>query len=102
METDSAFVRADGVVELHAVADVVLNFAVVVEPCHTEGDDAVGFDHALDDAVSFKLGVTVVDVFNRKKHLAHCLQVLFFSRMLCFQGVHDIIYIHSYKLYELG
>ena len=63
VETDAAFVRADGIVELHAVADVVLHFAFVVEPCYAESDDAVGLDHAFYDFVAFEFGMLVVDFF---------------------------------------
>ena len=54
METDTALVGAYRVVELHAVAYVVLNFALVVDPAYTECEDAVRFDHALDDFGFFK------------------------------------------------
>ena len=63
VEADAAFVRADGIVELNSVAEVVLNFALVVDPCYTEGDNAVRLDHALDNFITLELGVLVVDVF---------------------------------------
>ncbi len=95
VEADTPLVRADSVVELHAVADVVLDLAVVVNPGDAERYDAVRLDHALDDAVLLELGMLVVDVGNGEEHLAHCLQVFLFARMLGFQAVHDAIYIHS-------
>ncbi len=64
METDATFVRADGIVELHAVTYVVLNFALVVNPGYTESEDTVGFDHTFDDFVAFEFRVLVVYVLN--------------------------------------
>ena len=50
-------------------------------------------DHAwldtLDEAHALELGMLVIDVFNREEHFAHCLQVLFFTRVLCFQILQD-------------
>ena len=94
METDTAFVRADGVVELNAVAEVVLDFALIVDPSYTESVDAIGFNHTFDDFIFLELGMLVVDVLYREKHLANCLEVLFFARMLSFQGAHDIVNVH--------
>ncbi len=95
METDAPFVRADGIVELHTIADVVLHFAFVVDPGHAESDDAVRFDHPLDDAVALEFGVAVIDAFHRKQHFAHCLQILFLTWVFRLKGAHDIIYIHN-------
>lgn len=95
METDAALVRANGFIELHAIAEVGLNLAAVIDPCHAECDDTVGLDHALDDACFFEFRVLVVDIGYRDKDFLHGLQILFFSRMLCFQRAHDGIYIHS-------
>ena len=48
VETESALVRTDGGVELHAVADVDLHFAFVIDPGHAESDDAFGFNQAFE------------------------------------------------------
>ena len=52
-ETDTALVRADSGVELHAVATVHLNVTLVIEPRYAESDHAFRFDEAVDHAVSF-------------------------------------------------
>ena len=78
METDTALVGADGVVELNAIADIVLNFTFVVHPGNAESEDAVGLYHTLDDAGFFKLGVLVVYVFNADEHLFHSLEEFFY------------------------
>ena len=95
VETDAAFVRADSVVELHAVADVVLHFAFVVDPGHAESDDAVGLDHALDDFCFFKFRMLVVDVLYADEDFLDCLKILLFTRMLGFQVVENGVNIHD-------
>ncbi len=94
METDTAFIRADGVVELHAVAYVGLHLATVVCPCHTECNYAVRLYHALHYACFFKFGMLVIHILNAHEHLFHCLQILFFSGMFCLQRGHDTVNVH--------
>ena len=95
METQSALVGTDCRVELDAVAQVHLYFALVVDPGHAEGDDALGFHDALHNLRFLKLRVLVVDVFDRFQNLAHCLQVLQLARMLALQALHDFLNFHS-------
>ena len=66
MESNAAFVRADGIVELYAVAQVYLYVAVIVYPGYFEGNDSVGFDKPLDQFGFFELGVLVVYLFDRE------------------------------------
>ena len=75
METDAALVRTDGVVVLYAVAHIGLHVALVVYPCHTERNDAVGYAKTLYKVCTVELGVTVVLFFNSAEYLAHCLNV---------------------------
>ena len=75
MEADTAFVGADSVVVLYAVASVHLYLAVVVHPCHTECKDAVGDTKTLDEVVCLKLGMLVVLLFNRVEYLFYCLEI---------------------------
>ena len=49
VEADAALVGADGAVHLHAVAAVDLDLAFVIEPGHTENDDALGFRDAFQN-----------------------------------------------------
>lgn len=44
-----SLVGADGAVHLHAVAAVDLDLAFVIEPGHTENDDALGFRDAFQN-----------------------------------------------------
>ena len=57
VETQAAFVGTDGRVELDAVAAVDLDLASVIYPGHTEHDDALGLDQALDQTGLLVLGV---------------------------------------------
>ncbi len=64
METQAAFVRANGTVELYAVADVYMYLTVVVCPRNTESDDALRLYKALDKLSLFELWVLVVNVLD--------------------------------------
>ena len=75
METDTALVWADSIIELNAIADIVLNLALVVNPGDAESDDTVRLDHTLDDFCFFEFRMLVVDVLNTDKDFLHCLKV---------------------------
>ncbi len=64
VETDASLVRADRVVELHAIAYVVLNLALVVYPRHAEREDAVRFHHALYQSCLLPLRMLVVHILH--------------------------------------
>ena len=81
METKTAFVRANGRIELHTIAEVGLYFALVIDPGHTEGEDTIGLDHSLHDLCRLKFRVLVVHLFNGFEHFLNCLQVLCFPRV---------------------
>ena len=61
---DTAFVRANGIVVLDAVAHIGLNVALVVNPSHAELDDAIGYAETLYQVCTLKLGVLVVFFFD--------------------------------------
>ena len=95
METDAAFIRADGIVELHAVSQVGLHLAAVVGPGHAECEYAVGFYHPFDDTGLLEFGMLVVDILHAHQHFLHCLKILFLSGMLHLERAHDFVYIHN-------
>ena len=76
VETQAALVGANGAVELNAIAQVDLHLALVVDPGHAEGGDALGLYDALHDFCFLKLGMLVVHVLDAFKNLAHSLQIL--------------------------
>ena len=82
MEAQAAFVRADGAVELHAVAVVDLDLALVVDPLHAELDDAFRNDDAFEDAVLLVLGFTVEQRSEGFEDLGHALDEFLFPRVL--------------------
>ncbi len=63
METDTTLVGTYGVVELYAIADIVLNLTLVVNPGHTESEDTVGFNHSFDNLRFLELRMLVVNFF---------------------------------------
>ena len=76
MEAQTALVGADRGVELHTVAAVDLDLAVVVHPGNAEDDDALGLNEALHEAGFFPLGVLVDDVLEALKDFVNGLQEL--------------------------
>ena len=73
VETQSAFVRANGSVELHTVTEVRLYLALVVNPCYAEREDTVGLNHALDDLRTLKLRMLVVGLLDRLENFLYSL-----------------------------
>ena len=82
METDTTLVRANGIVKLHAIAEVGLNITVIIGPGNAESEDTVGLNKALDDTGLFKFRMLIVDFFYAHKHFLNCLQILFLTRVL--------------------
>ena len=76
VETDTALIRADGVVMLDTVAHVCLDLSLVIHPCDTEGDDAVGDAETLDEVVLLKFGMLIVDILDGAEDLTDGLDVL--------------------------
>jgi len=101
VEAETAFVCAEGSVELNAVAEVGANLTLIVDPSHAEGEDTVGLYDALDDFVSLKFGVFVVFFFDGLQDLANGLQVLIFARMFGFQVSHNFVYFHLNQIFML-
>ena len=76
MEAQAALVGADGAVELDAVAAVHLDLALIIDPGHTEGDDALGLDQTLDQACLLVFGMLLDHGLDALQHLADSLQEL--------------------------
>ena len=95
VEAQTAFVRANGGIELYAIADVDLYFAFVVDPGYTERDDAFGFHKALDELCLLKLRMLVVDVLDGFQYFFHCLQEFRLARVFTLQVLDDFLNFHS-------
>ena len=80
VEAKSSFIGADGGVELHAIADVHLHFAFIIDPRHTESDDALGFYQAFEQRSALPLRMLVVDVGNAEEYFVNGLEILFLDR----------------------
>ena len=76
MEAQAALVRANGGVELDAVAAVHLNLALVVNPGHAELDGALRLDDALQHTGLLVLRVLLDNRLQGLEDLANGLQEL--------------------------
>jgi hypothetical protein len=83
VETDTTFVRADSIVELHAITKIGLHVAVVVGPGHTERENSVRLYHTLNDTGFFKLRMLIVDILNTHQNLFDGLKILFLTGVFC-------------------
>ena len=61
METESALVRTDSVVELHPVAQVDLNIAIVIHPGNFNCEYTVRLNQPLKNTCLGKPGVLIVN-----------------------------------------
>ena len=94
VETQTALVGADGIVELEAVAGIDLHLALVVHPDHLEGEAAVGLHDALGNAVGLEFGMLVVGLLDGHEDLAYGLQVFAFAGMTALELRHEFVYVH--------
>lgn len=91
MESQSALVGADGAVHLYAVAAVDFDFAPVVEPRHTEDDDAFRFGDAFQN-LHFLQRRTRHDVRSQRfGYLADGLMEFRFARVAGDEAGHEIL-----------
>ncbi len=94
MEAYTAFVRADCIIELHAITDIVLHLTVVIDPCYTECENTVRLDHTLNDLVTLKLRMLVINRLNTHEHFSDSLKVFLFARVFGLKAIHDTINVH--------
>ena len=73
MEPQTALVGADRTVELHAIAGVDLDFALVVHPRNLEDDRTFRNDHAFKNLVLLVLRLGVEHLRKRTENLGHTL-----------------------------
>lgn len=76
METDTALVRANGVVVLDTVTHVRLNVTLVVDPVHAELYHPVRHTETLDEVVAVEFRMFVVLFLDCAQHLGDGLDVL--------------------------
>ena len=66
METDTALVRAYGIVVLDTVAHVGLHLSFVVDPSNPEREHSIGDTQPFDEVVAIKFGVFVIHLFDSR------------------------------------
>ena len=102
VEAKSSFIGADGGVELHAIADVHLHFAFIIDPRHTESDDALGFYQAFEQRSALPFGVLIVDVSDAEEHLVNGLEVLFLAGVASFELLHESSMFMAVVVFGVG
>ena len=95
METDTAFIRTDRIIELYTITEVGLHLAFVVHPRYAESEDTVRLDDTFNDFGLLKFGMLVVNLFDRFEDFAYCLQVFALTRVAKFQVRHQFLNIHD-------
>ena len=99
METQTALVRADGGVVLHAVAAVHADSAGIVHPGNAELDHALRLHEALDQTGLLPLGVLVDHELKRLKHLTDSLEKFGLMRIALFNlSIHALqVFVCEHK-----
>ncbi len=95
MITETAFIRANGVVVLDTVTHVGLDLALVVNPCDAELVNTIGNAKALNQIGLFKLGVLVVLFLDGGKYLTDGLDVLRLIGKSLLQIFYNFCCIHN-------
>ena len=96
MEAETSLVRADSAVILYAVAEVYMDFTVVINPRYTESDDTLWLYETLDNLSALKLRMLIIYVFHGFEYLTNCLKVFIFTWVLGSQVLHNFLYVHGY------
>ncbi len=94
VETETSLIRADGTVELDAVAGVGLDLAAVVDPGDAESENAVRFHQTLYNLGFLKLRMLVIYLFNGFQYFLHGLQILLLQGILGLKACHDVSCFH--------
>ena len=99
MQANAALVRADGAVELDAEAAVHLDLAFVVYPRNAELDDALRFDHALEQGqLAVLLLVRLDNHAQRLQDLGYGLDEFWLLGILLLDALDDVVYVgHAFS-----
>ena len=95
VKAQSAFVGADGVVVLHAIAHVGADVAFVVRPGDAESVDTLRNAKALDEVDALKFGMFVVFLFDGGEYLLYGLMILRFVGKSLFEFFQKMGGIHG-------
>lgn len=100
METEAALVRTDGAVHLHAEAPVDLHLAAVVHPGNAEDDDALRFDHALEDFLVQQMRIGHHIGSYALYHFTNCLMKFDLARIAGYEVRHEAVDILLSQLFH--
>ena len=64
MEAQTALVRTDGAVKLHAVTEVHLHLALVIHPGHPERDNTFGLYDTFNNLGFLKFRMLIIHILN--------------------------------------
>ena len=95
METNTALIRTNSIVELYAITEVGLHFTLIIHPRDAESKNTVGFNQSFYDLCFLELRMLIVDIFDRKKYFLYGLKIFRLAGMLCLQRGHDTFDIHN-------
>ena len=95
METQTALVGTDSVIELNAVAGINLHVALIIYPSHLESELTIRLNDTLSDTICLEFGVLIIDLFYGHQYLTYGLKILFLTGMTEFEIRHKFVYIHS-------
>ena len=76
METNTTFVRANGIVKLYTITQVGLYFAIIIYPSDTECENTIRFYQSFHNFCLFEFRMLVVYIFDTHKYFVNGLQVL--------------------------
>ena len=83
MQTQTALIRADGGIELHAETAVDLHPSAVVHPAHAKLDKTLRFDDTLDHTGGLQVGTLFDDRLDGGENLLYGLHELRLVAVLC-------------------
>ena len=93
--TQTAFVRANSVVVLDAVAHVSLDITLVIHPSDTEFNHTIGNAKTLDEVSLLEFGVLVVLLLNGGENLRNSLDVLRLIGESLFEIFNNLCCVHN-------
>ena len=93
VEAQAALVGPDGAVVFDAETAVHVDLALVVGPRHAELDDALGFDHALENGLLLVNRVALDHDTQRLENLGDRLDELGLVCVLLFDVGEDVVYV---------
>ena len=93
METQTAFVRSDRGIHLHAIPAIDVSDIVIVLPSHAESYDTLRFDNAFKKFAFFVLRIFLENRNNRRQNFLNRVLKLRLIGIPLFNQIKNIVYI---------